>query len=230
MSPTEVVLATHNAKKLAELRRLIQAARLDVTVLGLDDLPGYPEPAETETTFEGNALIKARAAVARTGRIALADDSGIAVDRLNGMPGVRSARWAGPGSTDAANNELLLRQLDDVPDPHRTARFVCAMAMVASDGLEVVRHGVVEGRLLSAPRGENGFGYDPLFVPDGHEQTTAELDPAAKDAISHRGRAVRAILIDLQGWLVARDTTGGIPAARRNERTPAARRDERKPS
>ncbi len=107
-------------------------------MLGLDDLPAYAEPAETETTFEGNALIKARAAVARTGRIALADDSGIAVDRLNGMPGVRSARWAGPGATDAANNELLLRQLDDVPDPHRTAQFVCAMAMVAPDGTEVV--------------------------------------------------------------------------------------------
>ena len=204
-----MVLATHNAKKLAELRRLVVAAGLDVAVLGLGDLPAYPEPAETETTFEGNALIKARAAVARTGRIALADDSGIAVDRLNGMPGVRSARWAGPGSTDAANNELLLRQLDDVPDPYRTARFVCAMAMATPDGTEVVRHGVVEGRLLTEPRGENGFGYDPLFVPDGHQQTTAELDPAAKDAISHRGRAVRAILIDLQGRLAAGDTTGG---------------------
>ncbi len=204
-----MVLATHNAKKLAELRRLVVAAGLDVAVLGLGDLPSYPEPAETETTFEGNALIKARAAVARTGRIALADDSGIAVDRLNGMPGVRSARWAGPGSTDAANNELLLRQLDDVPDPYRTARFVCAMAMATPDGTEVVRHGVVEGRLLTEPRGENGFGYDPLFVPDGHQQTTAELDPAAKDAISHRGRAVRAILIDLQGRLAAGDTSGG---------------------
>jgi XTP/dITP diphosphohydrolase len=221
MSATEVVLATHNAKKLTELRRLVEAAGLAVHVLGLDDLPGYPEPAETETTFEGNALIKARAAVTQTGRIALADDSGIAVDRLNGMPGVRSARWAGPGADDAANNYLLLRQLDDVPDPHRTARFVCAMAMVAPDGTEVVRHGVVEGRLLTAPRGENGFGYDPLFVPDGHEQTTAELDPAAKDAISHRGRAVRAILNDLQGWLAASDTTGGTSAARRTERTPS---------
>ncbi|MFT4164236.1 MAG: RdgB/HAM1 family non-canonical purine NTP pyrophosphatase [Microlunatus sp.] len=198
---TEVVLATHNAKKLAELRRLVAAAGLAVTVLGLSDLPAYDEPAETETTFEGNALIKARAAVAHTGRVALADDSGIAVDRLNGMPGVRSARWAGGGAGDAENNELLLRQLDDVPDPDRTARFVCAMALVTPDGQEVVRHGVVEGRLLCAPRGENGFGYDPLFVPDGYAQTTAELDPAAKDAISHRGRAVRAILLDLQNWL-----------------------------
>ena len=199
---TEVVLATHNAKKLTELRRLVVAAGLDVTVLGLSDLPAYDEPAETETTFEGNALIKARAAVDRTGRSALADDSGLAVDRLNGMPGVRSARWAGSGATDADNNELLLRQLDDVPDPHRTARFVCAMALVTPDGEEVVRHGVVDGHLLVAPRGENGFGYDPLFVPDGYEQTTAELDPAAKDAISHRGRAVRAILVDLQDWIL----------------------------
>jgi XTP/dITP diphosphohydrolase len=211
MSRTEVVLATHNPKKLAELRRLVEAGGLEVVVLGLDDLPGYPEPAETETTFEGNALIKARAAVAATHRIALADDSGIAVDRLNGMPGVRSARWAGPGSTDAANNELLLRQLDDVADPHRAAQFVCAMALVSPDGTEVVRHGVVRGRLLTAPRGENGFGYDPLFVPEGHDRTTAELDPAVKDAISHRGRAVRAIVTDLPGWLVAGDTTGGNP-------------------
>jgi XTP/dITP diphosphohydrolase len=198
---TQVVLATHNAKKLTELRRLVEAAGLDVEILGLDALPPYDEPAETETTFEGNALIKARAAVAETGRIALADDSGIAVDRLNGMPGVRSARWAGSGASDRDNNELLVRQLDDVPEPDRTARFVCAVALVTPEGIEVVRHGVVDGRLLRAPRGENGFGYDPLFVPDGHEQTTAELDPAAKDAISHRGRAVRAILIDLQNLL-----------------------------
>ncbi|HYI59674.1 MAG TPA: RdgB/HAM1 family non-canonical purine NTP pyrophosphatase [Microlunatus sp.] len=209
MSHTEVVLATHNGKKLAELRRLVEAAGLPVVVLGLGDLPPYPEPAETETTFEGNALIKARAAVAETGRITLADDSGLAVDRLNGMPGVRSARWAGSGSGDVANNDLLLRQLDDVPDPHRTAHFICAMALVSPDGREVVRHGVVDGRLLTAPRGENGFGYDPLFVPDGYEQTTAELDPSVKDAISHRGRAVRAILVDLQDWL---DATGGTGA------------------
>jgi len=204
---TEVVLATNNLKKLAELRRLVATAGLDVTVLGLGDLPAYQEPAETETTFAGNALIKARAAVARTGRVALADDSGLAVDRLNGMPGVRSARWAGAGASDADNNALLLRQLDDVPDPERTARFVCAMALVTPDGQEVVRHGEVNGRLLRAPRGENGFGYDPLFVPDGYEQTTAELDPSAKDAVSHRGRAVRAILVDLQDRLTAESTT-----------------------
>lgn len=212
---TEIVLATHNAKKLAELRRLVAAAGLEVTVHGLGDLPAYDEPAETETTFEGNALIKARAAVAHTGRAALADDSGIAVERLNGMPGVRSARWAGSGAPDADNNELLLRQLDDVPDPHRTARFVCAMALVTPDGREIVRHGVVDGHLLTAPRGDNGFGYDPLFVPDGYRQTTAELDPAAKDAISHRGRAVRSILVDLRDWLADQ-----ADHANQGERTP----------
>ncbi len=217
---TEVVLATHNGKKLAELRRLVEAAALPVTVLGLADLPASPEPAETETTFEGNALIKARAAVARTGRIALADDSGIAVDRLNGMPGVRSARWAGPGATDADNNALLLRQLDDVDDPHRSAQFVCAMAMVAPDGRQAVRYGVVRGRLRRDPRGDNGFGYDPLFVPDGQELTTAELDPAAKDAISHRGLAVRAILTDLRDWLLTGDDGPG-PDAGRTERNHA---------
>lgn len=212
MSPTEVVLATHNAKKLAELRRLVEAAGLPVTVLGLGDLPAYQEPAETETTFAGNALIKVRAAVRHTGRVALADDSGLAVDRLNGMPGVRSARWAGPGASDEANNALLLAQLADVPDPHRTARFVCAMALATPEGTELVRHGVVEGHLLTEPRGENGFGYDPLFVPDGYEQTTAELPAATKDAISHRGRAVRAILVDLADRLADPDTTpGGTP-------------------
>ncbi|MDN5761084.1 MAG: RdgB/HAM1 family non-canonical purine NTP pyrophosphatase [Microlunatus sp.] len=210
MTQTQMVLATHNAKKLSELRRLVDLAGLGVVVLGLADLPCYPEPAETATTFEANALIKARAAVEATGMIALADDSGLAVDRLNGMPGVRSARWAGPGASDADNNDLLLRQLDDVAEPDRTARFVCAMAMVSPDGIEVVRHGVVDGRLLRSPRGENGFGYDPLFVAQGCELTTAELDPADKDAISHRGRAVRAILVDLNAWMTTADN-GSTP-------------------
>lgn len=212
MSATEVVLATSNPSKLAELGRLVTVAGIEVRILGLPDLPRYDEPAETEPTFEGNALIKARAAVAATGRAALADDSGLEVDRLHGMPGVRSARWSGPGASDADNNALLLRQLDDVPDSHRTARFVCAMALVTPDGTEIVRHGALTGRLLRAPRGENGFGYDPLFLPNGYEQTTAELDPAAKDMISHRGQAVRAILTDLQDWLSAGNTTEGASA------------------
>ncbi len=190
----KIVLASHNAQKVLELRRLVGAELPGITVLGLDDRPPYPEPAETEDTFEGNALLKARACVAETGLASLADDSGLAVEVLNGMPGVRSARWAGPDANDQDNNDLLLRQLFDVDPDRRAARFVCAMALVLPDGREFTRRGEVSGHLLSSPRGENGFGYDPLFVPDGHELTTAELDPAAKDAISHRGQAVRAIV------------------------------------
>jgi XTP/dITP diphosphohydrolase len=189
-----VVLATNNVKKLAELRRLVAAEAPDIEVLGLSDVAAYPEPAETDRTFEGNALLKARACAAATGLAALADDSGLAVDVLNQMPGVRSARWAGPGASDAENNALLLRQLEDVPPAERTARFVCAMALVLPDGTEHVRLGEMRGRLAVSPAGQNGFGYDPLFVAEGYDMTNGELDPATKDAISHRGRAVRAIL------------------------------------
>ncbi|MBK8462120.1 MAG: RdgB/HAM1 family non-canonical purine NTP pyrophosphatase [Nigerium sp.] len=194
-----LVLATHNAKKLRELRRIAEAAGVGVRVLGLDDLPSYPEPAETERTFEGNALIKARAAASATGLPALADDSGIEVDVLNTMPGVRSARWAGPGASDADNLDLLLRQIDDVPDAERTARFVCAMALVLPDGTEHVLRATMEGWLGRDKRGQNGFGYDPAFVAEGHAQTNGELAPDAKDAISHRGKAVRAMLAHLRG-------------------------------
>ena len=189
-----VVLATRNAQKLTELRRIVAAEAPDVQVLGLVDVTAYPEPAETERTFEGNALLKARACVAATGLAALADDSGLAVDVLNQMPGVRSARWAGPGASDQENNALLLRQLADVPASDRTARFVCAMALVLPDGTEHVRVGEMRGWIGVSPAGDNGFGYDPLFVADGYAMTNGELEPSAKDAISHRGRAVRAIL------------------------------------
>jgi XTP/dITP diphosphohydrolase len=192
--PHRVVLATNNRKKLAELRRLVVDAAPDVQVLGLVDVPAYPEPVETERTFEGNALLKARACVAASGLPALADDSGLAVDVLNQMPGVRSARWAGPGASDEDNNSLLLRQMEDVPAAERTARFVCAMALVLPDGTEHVRLGEMRGQLSVRPAGDNGFGYDPLFVAEGNTVTNGELEPAAKDAISHRGRAVRAIL------------------------------------
>ncbi|HMQ37300.1 MAG TPA: RdgB/HAM1 family non-canonical purine NTP pyrophosphatase [Micropruina sp.] len=194
----KIVLATHNAKKLAELRRLVADQRLALDVLGLDDTTGYPEPAETERTFEGNALLKARACVAATGLPALADDSGIAVDLLNGMPGVRSARWAGAGATDQANLDLLIAQLADTDPADRTARFVCAMAYCAPDGTEHVIRAAMEGILVSAPAGANGFGYDPIFVAQGQNRTNAELSPAEKDAISHRGKAVRAML----AWLI----------------------------
>jgi XTP/dITP diphosphohydrolase len=189
-----VVLATRNAQKLGELRRIVAAEAPDVQVLGLVDVTAYPEPAETERTFEGNALLKARACVSATGLAALADDSGLAVDALNQMPGVRSARWAGPGASDQENNALLLRQMADVPAAERTARFVCAMALVLPDGTEHVRVGEMRGWIGVSPAGDNGFGYDPLFVADGYAMTNGELEPSAKDAISHRGRAVRAML------------------------------------
>lgn len=188
----QVVLATNNAKKLAELRRIL--AGEDIAVLGLADVASYPDPVETETTFEGNALLKARACVAATGLPALADDSGLAVDVLNGMPGVRSARWAGPDADDDGNLELLLRQLADVPAERRGARFVCVLALALPGGQAEVVSGEVTGRLTDRPQGSNGFGYDPIFVPDGEDRTAAQLEPAEKDAISHRGRAIRAMV------------------------------------
>jgi XTP/dITP diphosphohydrolase len=199
---TRVVLATRNAKKLAELRRILTTAAADedrpaaageIEILGLDDVPSYPEPAETEHTFEGNALIKARVCAHSTRLPALADDSGLAVEVLNGMPGVRSARWAGPGASDDDNNALLLRQLADVPPERRAARFVCAVALVLPDGTEHVRRGEMPGALIGELRGHNGFGYDPMFVALGQERTNGELGPAEKDAISHRAQALRAI-------------------------------------
>lgn len=189
----QVVLATGNAKKLVELRRVLGDLDPTIEVLGLADVTPYPEPAETETTFEGNALLKARACLAATGLPALADDSGLTVDALNGMPGVRSARWSGPDATDTSNNTLLLSQLFDLPAERRGAAFVCAIAFVLPGGAEHVRRAEMRGTLRTEPVGENGFGYDPLFVAVGQTMTNGELEPAAKDAISHRGRAVRAM-------------------------------------
>ena len=196
-----VVVATHNAKKAAELHRVLAAAGVDADVRGLDAFPAYPEPAETERSFEGNAVLKARAAVAHTGLLAVADDSGLEVDLLNGMPGVRSARWSGPDANDARNLELLIRQLTDTEEADRTARFVCAMALVTPDGAVHIVRGEMPGHLVLEPRGTNGFGYDPIFVADGNTVTNAELTPEEKDAISHRGQAVRAMLPVLQGLL-----------------------------
>jgi XTP/dITP diphosphohydrolase len=190
---SKVVLASRNAKKLDELRRILTPAVPGVEVLGLDDVAAYHEPAETEPTFQGNALLKARAALAATGLPALADDSGLCVDALNGMPGVLSARWAGPGKDDAANNALLLAQLADVPDGRRGAAFVAAVAFCPADGTEHVVRGEMRGSIIRALRGTGGFGYDVLFVPAGHQRTTAEMTPAEKDALSHRGKALRAI-------------------------------------
>ena len=187
----KVVLATRNAHKVAELQRIL--APYDVALVSLDDVGVTDEVAETGATFADNALLKARAAAAGSGLVAIADDSGIAVDALNGMPGVLSAYWAGRARDDAANLRLLLEQIEDVPDERRGAAFVCAAAAVTPDGREVVVEGRLEGVLVRAPRGSNGFGYDPVFVPTGYDRTNAELAPEEKDAISHRGKAFRAL-------------------------------------
>ena len=186
-----VVLATRNAGKLTELRRILEP--FGIALLGLDDVTSYEPGPETAPDFAGNALAKAREAVSHTGLPAVADDSGLVVDALNGMPGVLSARWAGRHGDDRANLELVLAQLADVPDERRGARFVCAAAFALPDGREEVVEGTVEGVLLRAPRGSGGFGYDPLFVPHGSERTTAQMTPEDKDAISHRGKAFRSL-------------------------------------
>ena len=186
----KVLLASRNAHKLVELRRIV-APLVEVDVLGLDDVAPFTEVPESGATFAENALIKAREAHRQTGLVTVADDSGLCVDALNGMPGVLSARWAGRCHDDQANLQLVLDQVSDVPDDRLGAEFVCAAALV--DGGEQVVHGTMPGRLVRSPRGTNGFGYDPIFVPDGYGVTSAELSDEAKDAISHRGRALRAL-------------------------------------
>lgn len=188
-----LLLATRNAGKLVELRRILADAGVDLELVGLEAHPEVAEVAETGATFAENASLKARAAAAATGLAAVADDSGLCVDALNGMPGVLSARWAGRHGDDAANNALLLAQLADVPDGRRGARFVCAAALVVPGGPELVEHGELRGTLVREPRGHHGFGYDPLLEVEGDGRTSAELAPAEKDAISHRGRAFRAL-------------------------------------
>ena len=199
-----VVLATRNAHKIAELSRILGAG---VTLAGLDEFPGAPEVPETGLTFADNSLLKARAIAEFTGLPAIADDSGLAVDALHGMPGVFSARWSGKHGDDQANLDLVLGQLADVA--LRGAQFICVAALavpaaaspVASPDIsemsggmrEWTVTGVLPGTLARAPRGSNGFGYDPIFVPDGERRTTAEMAPEEKDAISHRGRAFRAL-------------------------------------
>ncbi|HET6561707.1 MAG TPA: RdgB/HAM1 family non-canonical purine NTP pyrophosphatase [Marmoricola sp.] len=198
---SRVFLASRNPKKIAEMERILAEHLPGVEVLGLDDVEPYDEPAETEPTFEGNARLKAAAGVQATGLPSLADDSGLCVDALNGMPGVLSARWAGNVSGDGAakdlaNNELLLAQLADVPDERRTARFHCAVVFLHPTADGVVEHAVegeMSGRVIREMRGSGGFGYDVLFCADGHDVTTAELPTADKDAISHRGKALRKV-------------------------------------
>jgi len=204
-----VFLATNNTKKLAELRRILAEQNLAVDVVTMADVQSYPEPAETEWTFSGNALIKARAGASHTGLVSLADDSGLCVDALGRMPGVRSSRWAGPGHDDVANLELVLRQIDDVEPERRGAQFRAVVALVSPDGREFLSEGVMAGHLTTAPRGDGGFGYDPIFEADEQPlvngqrlRTNAELTADEKDTISHRGRAMRAIipaLVDVLG-------------------------------
>ncbi len=191
---TRLFVASRNPGKLAEMQRLLVAAAPEVEVVGLDDVPEYDEPVEDRPTFEGNALLKARAGLEATGLATVADDSGLCVDALNGMPGVLSARWSGPPKSDARNNQLLLGQLADVPDERRGAHFACAVAFCHPDGTELVVRGEMRGRVIRETRGSGGFGYDVLFCADERpDHTTAELDPDDKDAISHRGKALREI-------------------------------------
>jgi XTP/dITP diphosphohydrolase len=198
---TRVVLATRNAGKVTELRRILAAAAPDVELVGLDEYPDAPEVEETGDTFAANALLKARALSAHTGLPAVADDSGLCVDFLGGAPGIRSARWAGEPSDDAANLALVLDQLADAGEGMRGAHFFCAAAAVVPRTGERVAEGRVDGTLLTSPRGTNGFGYDPIFVPHGETCTTAEMSSDEKDAISHRGAAFRALAPSLAALL-----------------------------
>lgn len=204
-----LVLATRNPHKVVELRAILAAALADDAHVDLDDavvgLDGFdvPEVVESGITFAANALLKARAVVRATGLHAIADDSGLAVDVLGGAPGVFSARWSGRRSDDAANTELLLAQLHDVPDADRGAAFVCAVALVTPDGAEVVEHGRLPGVLAREPRGSGGFGYDPILAVGSSGRTLAEFDADEKNAISHRGQAVRAVVPALRPLLAA---------------------------
>jgi XTP/dITP diphosphohydrolase len=194
---TRVLLASRNAKKLAELQRILAPALPGSQVIGLDDVDAYDEVPESGATFEANALIKAREGFAHTALATVADDSGLTVEALNGMPGVLSARWAGRHGDDEANLRLVLAQLSDTPDERLGAAFECAVAFVGLHG-EIVVHGRMPGRLIREPRGSNGFGYDPIFVPSAADgRTSSELPHHEKDAISHRGQALRALALAL---------------------------------
>lgn len=191
------MLATRNRHKVEELRAILAATGVEVELVGADEFPDLPDVPETGVTFAENALLKAVDVADRTGLPAIADDSGLCVDVLGGAPGIFSARWAGKHGDDAANLDLLLGQLADIADEHRQAHFACAAALALPDGRRVVREGRIDGVLVHARRGGNGFGYDPIFLPDGYDRTTAEMSAAEKNAISHRTRAFRALARDL---------------------------------
>lgn len=211
----KIVVATHNEGKLVEIRRILAqdlADRADAVELVSAASLQLPDPTETGVTFEENALLKARDVARRTGLAAIADDSGLIVDVLGAAPGILSARWAGVHGHDRANNALLLAQIEDIPDARRSARFRCCAALVEPSGAEHVGMGEMPGRIIRTPRGEHGFGYDPIFVPDdqpdrhdeeGRALTSAEMTPAEKNAISHRSKALHALMPAIEGLLGA---------------------------
>ena len=197
---TRIVLATRNAHKVIELREILAdlVEEIGLEVVGVCGFPDVGDVVEDGVTFAENATLKAVAVARVTGLPAIADDSGLAVDVLGGAPGIFSARWSGAHGSDRANVDLLLSQLGDVRDEHRAAGFVCAAALAMPDGRVFVREGQVRGRLTRAPRGTNGFGYDPILLVDGDTRTLAEYDNEQKNAVSHRGRALRALAADLR--------------------------------
>ena len=194
----KLVIASRNDHKIEEMRRILEQAGLDVELVGTAEFPDLPEVEETGSTFSANAMLKARAVSEFTGLPAVGDDSGLCVDALNGMPGILSARWSGTHGNDRANLELLLAQISQVPSDRRSASFVCAAAYVHPDGTEFVVEGVMNGSLIDSPRGENGFGYDPIFIPQGHQITSAEMSSELKDSMSHRGKALAALTVQLK--------------------------------
>ncbi|MDR3658083.1 MAG: RdgB/HAM1 family non-canonical purine NTP pyrophosphatase [Mycobacterium sp.] len=205
---TRLLVASRNPKKLAELRRVLDGAGLSgLTVVSLNDVAPFDEAPESGATFEDNALAKARDAFAATGLATVADDSGLEVAALSDMPGVLSARWSGIHGDDAANTALLLAQLRDAPNERRGAAFVSACALVSASG-EVVVRGEWPGSIAREPRGDGGFGYDPVFVPDGSDRTAAQLSPAEKDAVSHRGRALALLVPALEALALASHEAG----------------------
>ncbi|MEU2627792.1 RdgB/HAM1 family non-canonical purine NTP pyrophosphatase [Kitasatospora sp. NPDC007106] len=193
MTARRLVLATRNRHKVAELRDILGDAGLDVELVGADAYPEIPDVPETGVTFAENALLKAHALAEATGHPAVADDSGLCVDVLGGAPGIFSARWSGKHGDDRANLDLLLAQLSDIAEPHRGAHFACAAALALPDGTERVVEGRLLGTLRTVPAGDGGFGYDPILQPLGESRTCAELTPAEKNAVSHRGQAFRAL-------------------------------------
>jgi XTP/dITP diphosphohydrolase len=194
----KLVIASRNDHKIQEMRRILEQAGLDIELVGIAEFPDLPDVEETGSTFAANAMLKARAVSEFTGLPAVGDDSGLCVDALNGMPGILSARWSGTHGNDQANLELLLAQISQVPTDRRGAGFICAAAYVHPDGTEFVVEGQMSGTLIDAPVGTNGFGYDPIFVPQGHQITSAQMSAELKDSISHRGKALTALADQLK--------------------------------